>query len=255
MRLLLAKARPDWARWQSQLAPYADLMLHDPWRLTLHPETAERRSLWLNLDEYQGVICVSPTAASQLTAALDRYWPQPPLGVDWLCNGPATARVLSQGGLVPQFPASGHTAEEVLSLPSTQAVSQRKWLVVKGAGGRELYPQVLQERGAEVQSIEVYERALDPAVLEDMTRLSGQADAVLVSSQLLGDALWGGQNSNWRSWQGTWLLTSPRLMAWARERGIAHCLLAPGASPEAVAQCLSGQGVTARPGSPYTDTH
>lgn len=255
MRLLLAKARSDWARWQSLLAPHADVMFHDPWRLTLYPETPERRSLWLNLDEYQGVICVSPTAAGQLTAALDHYWPQPPLGVNWLCNGPATARVLSQGGLVPQFPASGHTAEAVLDLPSTQAVSQRKWLVVKGAGGRELYPQVLRERGAQVQSIEVYERALDPAVLDDMARQSSQADAVLVSSQLLGEALWGDQNSNWRRWQGIWILTSPRLMAWARERGIAHCQLAPGASPEAVAQGLSGQGVTARPGSPYTDTH
>ena len=255
MRLLLAKARPDWARWQSQLAPHADLMLHDPWRLTLRPETPERRSLWLNLDEYQGVICVSPTAASQLTAALDHYWPQPPARVHWLCNGPATARVLSQGGLVPQFPVSGHTAEEVLALPSTQAVAQRKWLVVKGAGGRDLYPQVLQGRGAEVQSIDVYDRALDPAILEDMARLSGQTDAVLVSSQLLGNALWGGQSSPWRSWQGTWLLTSPRLMAWARERGIDRRVQTPGASPEAVVQCLSGRGVTAWPGSPYTDTH
>lgn len=241
MRLLLAKARPDWARWQAQLQAHADLVLRDPWQLTLRPETPETRSLWLNLDEYQGVVCVSPTAASQLIAALDHYWPQPPLCVQWLCNGPATAGVLAQGGLVPQFPASGHTAEDVLNLPSTQAVSNRKWLVVKGAGGRDLYPQVLQNRRAEVHTVEVYERALDPVVLEEMAHLSGQVDAVLISSQMLGNALLAGHDSLWRNWTGTWILTSPRLIAWAREQGIAPCLLAKGASPEAVAHCLCAE--------------
>lgn len=241
MRLLLAKARPDWARWQAQLQAHADLTLRDPWQLTLRPETPEVRSLWLNLDEYQGVVCVSPTAARQLTAAIDHYWPQPPFGVQWLCNGPATAEVLGLGGLVPQFPATGHTAEDVLALPSTQAVSNRKWLVVKGAGGRDLYPQVLQKRGAEVHSAEVYERSLDPVVLKELAQLSSRVDAVLVSSQMLGEALWGGHGSLWRNWPGTWVLTSPRLMDWARKRGIARCLLAKGATPEAVAQCLSAE--------------
>lgn len=240
MRLLLAKARPDWERWRAQLSSYAELTLRDPWRLTVKPETPEARSLWLNLDEFQGVICVSPTAASQLTQALDQYWPQPPVGVQWLCNGPATAETLRQGGLSPQFPAAGHTAEDVLALPSTQTVARQKWLVVKGSGGRELYPQVLKERGAEVQTIEVYERALDPAVLKEMARLSSEVDAVLVSSQLLGEALWSAQGGVWQSWQGLWLLTSPRLLNWARERGIVHCRLAGGASPEAITQSLHG---------------
>ncbi|MEX0623877.1 MAG: uroporphyrinogen-III synthase [Saccharospirillum sp.] len=240
MRLLLAKARPDWARWQTALAPHAELTLRDPWRLTLRPETPADRSTWLNLDEFQGVICVSPTAASQLIAALDRYWPQPPAGVHWLCNGPATAEVLSQGGLMPQFPASGHTAEDVLALAPTQAVTQRKWLVVKGAGGRGIYPQVLKDRGAEVYTIEVYERALDPAVLAEMSRLSSEVDALLISSQLLGEALRSGHNGAWKVWPGLWILTSPRLLNWAREQGIVQCRLASGASPEAVAQSLHG---------------
>ncbi|WP_051207832.1 uroporphyrinogen-III synthase [Saccharospirillum impatiens] len=238
MRLLLAKARSDWARWQSYLDPHAELMLHDPWQLTLSPETPERRSLWLNLDEYQGVICVSPTAASQLTAALDHYWPQPPQGVLWVCNGPATAEVLGRGGLTPVFPVSGHTAEDVLSLLSTLNVAQRKWLVVKGVGGRDLYPRELRDRGAQVQTMDVYERALDPAILEHMSRSSSQADAVLVSSQMLGEALLAGENSRWLNWPGLWVLTSPRLMDWARDQGIGRSLGTPGASPEAVAQAL-----------------
>lgn len=238
MRLLLAKARPDWERWWAHLSPYAELILRDPWRLTVKPETPERRAVWLNLDEFQGVICVSPTAAGQLTEALDHYWPQPPVAVQWLCNGPATAEVLHQGGLSPQFPASGHTAEDVLALPSTHSVTRQKWLVIKGTGGRDLYPQVLKERGAEVRTIEVYERALDPVVLEEMHRLSGEVDTLLVSSQLLGEALWAGQGGVWRSWQGLWLLTSPRLLNWARERGIEHCRLTNGASPESITQSL-----------------
>lgn len=238
MRLLLAKARADWGRWQSQLEPLADVILHDPWRLTWLPETPQRRTLWLNLDVYQGVICVSATAASQLTAALDHYWPQPPLGVHWLCNGPATAAVLTQGGLRARFPDTGHTAEDVLNLPETRSVNNGKWLIVKGTGGRDIYPRVLQARGAGVETVVVYERALDPAAVQALHRLSGQAEAVLVSSVMLGDALWGGADSPWRRWQGTWILTSPRLMNWARERGINRCLQASGASPAAVADCL-----------------
>jgi uroporphyrinogen-III synthase len=174
-------------------------------------------------------------AARQLIRALDTYWPQPPAGVHWLCNGPATADILRQAGLEPQFPGSGHTAEDVLSLPATEAVTGSKWLVVKGGGGRDVYPHELEHRGAQVTALEAYDRALEAEVLGDINQCAPGVDAVLVSSLLLGEAL---VNGVWREWPGIWILTSPRLLEWARKQGLRHCLLAKGASPDAVSQAI-----------------
>jgi uroporphyrinogen-III synthase len=237
--LLLPKAQTDWARWRARLAPLAELQLLDPWQLTIRPETPQLKTLWLNLDQFQGVICVSPFAARQLTGALDRYWPQPPARVYWVCNGPGTAEPLQQAGLCPTFPEHGHTAETVLSMPELAAVAQQKWLVVKGGGGRDLYPEVLTSRGADVQTVAVYDRALDPVAIDRINRERQQVDAILVSSMLLADALWSRDSKGWSRWQGCWILTSERLLDWAEQRRIGHTRVTTGASPEAVAQVLA----------------
>ncbi len=61
--------------------------------LDLQPlaETPAQRSLWLDLDRYAAVLVVSKPAARLGLAALDQYWPQPPLQA-WFAVGAATRR-------------------------------------------------------------------------------------------------------------------------------------------------------------------
>lgn len=221
MRLLLPKPETDWARWRDGLAGLdIDVKLIDPWRLSALEETPAQRSLWLELDQFAGVICVSRRAATALVDALDRYWPMPPVRLHWLCNGPATAAVLTAADLAAQFPAIANTAEAVLMLPATQAVAGQKWLVVKGEGGRSVFAASLQSRGAEVTEITVYRRALQPAALRQLSAQRDQADAMLVSSLTLAEGLLA-HDANWLDWPGRWLFSSARLLDWGREQGIA----------------------------------
>lgn len=220
MRLLLPKPETDWSRWRDGLAALdIELTLVDPWRLTRLEETPAQRSVWLELDQFAGVICVSRCAAEALTDALDRYWPMPPVRLHWLCNGPATAEVLAQADLAAQFPDSANTAEAVLTLPSTREVAGQKWLVVKGEGGRSVFAETLQRRGAEVTEITVYRRALKAEALTELSAQRAQADAMLVSSLTLAEGLLA-HDAGWRDWRGRWLFSSARLLAWAQEQGI-----------------------------------
>ncbi|WP_108126337.1 uroporphyrinogen-III synthase [Saccharospirillum mangrovi] len=220
MRLLLPKPEPDWARWRDGLAGVGvEPILIDPWQLEWLDETPAQRSLWLELDQFSGVICVSRRAAEALVSALDRYWPMPPARLHWLCNGPATASVLAAADLPVQFPESDNTAEAVLALPQTRDVALQKWLIVKGEGGRSVFAQTLQQRSAEVTETAVYRRALRAEALADLSRQRDQADAILVSSLTLAQGLVQ-QDAGWQDWPGRWLFSSPRLLDWARDVGI-----------------------------------
>ena len=66
MRLLLPKPETDWSRWRDGLSGLdIELTLVDPWRLTRLEETPAQRSLWLELDLFAGVICVSRRAVQR----------------------------------------------------------------------------------------------------------------------------------------------------------------------------------------------
>ena len=47
------------------------------------PETPEMRRIWLDIDQYHKIIVISPFAATCLSEALDRFWPQLPIGIDY----------------------------------------------------------------------------------------------------------------------------------------------------------------------------
>lgn len=239
MRLLLPKPRRDWRRWREGLITTGvELGLVDPWSFELFAESPGRRALWLNLDLYQGVICVSAPAARVLTDVLDAYWPMPPVGVLWVCNGPGTASILSTAGLDPIFPTRIHTAEAVLALPELQNPEGQKWLVVKGEGGRNFFAEALTERGAVVTEADVYRRKLDSDGLQQLVDESASADAILISSLTLAEGMLAAAKSHWRQWPGLWLVSSERIADWARAQGLRRVQQTDGASLASVHDAL-----------------
>lgn len=239
MRLLLPKPRRDWERWQAGLeATGIQLELVDPWQFEWLPETPWQRTQWLNLDEYQGVVCVSARAAEGLVHALDRYWPMPPVRVSWLCNGSGTAQLLQEAELKAGFPERDNTAEAVLQMPETLDVTDQKWMVIKGEGGRDTFAQTLSQRGAAVTEMVLYRRALDPQAMESLHQRSKETDVLLVSSQTLAEGLWRHAPAHWHQWPGEWLVSSDRLLAWAQHQGVPHCRSTNGAALENVRRTL-----------------
>lgn len=132
---------------------------------------------------YDLAIFVSANAVQYTVAALaPRAWPS---SVKIAAIGSATARALAARGLsVDIAPQRDFTSEALLALPEFQSVQQRRILIPRGAGGREILRDTLRARGAQVDYLEVYRRdtaTTDPAALLEHGR-AGAIDAVLIAS-------------------------------------------------------------------------
>jgi uroporphyrinogen-III synthase len=103
--------------------------------------------------------------------------------------GNATARALAAGGMkVTSVPADGRAdSEGLLALQDFAALDGQRVLIVKGVGGRDLLRRELTQRGAEVRTVELYERRLAtpaPAALHGLhdALASGCRLAVIATS-------------------------------------------------------------------------
>jgi uroporphyrinogen-III synthase len=240
--MILPKARTEWLRWQSALSEVS-VNIHwiDPWAIELLPETPKVKQAWLDLDQNKVVICVSPTAAQALIDGIDQYWPMPPSGVHWLCNGPRTAAVIQQFGLPVEHPETGYTAEDVMVLAKPLLQSYDACLIVKGVGGRNAFKDYLSAAGQKVTEVEVYQRSVNQSVLAEMVRYAETSRTLWLSSSFLGEALLEQNGDFWRSWSGEWWVSSSRLEHWCLENGLVKVRQAAGATVEALAKMLRNE--------------
>ncbi len=113
-----------------------------------------------------------------------------PLDLRVAAVGRATARALDEIGLEPTLVPERMDSEGLLALPELQSVAGWRVRIVRGNGGRETLREVLRERGAEVDYVEVYRRRLprrNPAnLIRNWPRL---VDVVTVTSVQILDNL------------------------------------------------------------------
>jgi len=205
-------------------------------------ETPAQRSLWLDIDQYQKIIVVSPFAAHCLSDALERYWPQLPVGIDYYSVGTATAEALNQRlGVRVRTPppdAVEDTSEALLTLPSLRQLAEQKVLLVAGEGGRLLMTNTLRERGARVTRSEIYRREyVAPPPAAGQLLHTGRYQALIVTS---GELL---------KYLATWcqhgalhqplIVSSRRLATLADNLGFTTTTVASGATPPALTAALA----------------
>lgn len=148
------------------------------------PEDAKIRSRVLELDRYDLLFFISTNAAGLGMALIDKYWPQFPIQLDIFAVGPTTAAVIEDYGLKAVFPSERMSSEALLALPALAAVNDKRALIVRGVGGRELLAVELLKRGANVDYLELYRRqapAFDPGAIAGLLT-SDKPDAVVVTS-------------------------------------------------------------------------
>ncbi|WP_027962596.1 uroporphyrinogen-III synthase [Halomonas halodenitrificans] len=206
------------------------------------PESPEQRAAWLDFDQFRRVVVVSPFAVECLAAALDRFWPQLPVGVDYYAVGQATASALNAhlGVRVHVPPASvgEDTSEALLTLGSLHSLDNEKILLVAGEGGRTLLAETLAARGARVTRLALYRRTLRPPVPAMAERLAtGDFRALVVSSGEMLEYL-----ARWcagAALNQPLIVSSARLATLAGKLGFRDAVVARGATPAVLAAAVA----------------
>ncbi|MCV6605804.1 MAG: uroporphyrinogen-III synthase [Porticoccaceae bacterium] len=151
-------------------------------------EPLERiKSRVMALASYPVVIFVSRPAALLGADWIDHYWPQLPVATQFFAVGESTRQVLAQQGIDARVPTVEQTSEGLLALPELQQLQGRKVLIAKGEGGRELLVTELQQRGAQVDELNLYTRNPDNHCQQDIANAlqSGLNAVVAHSTELL----------------------------------------------------------------------
>ncbi len=147
----------------------------------------ELSDCFANINQYDFVIFVSRNAVA---AVFQYYLNKDDLNsgnIQLLAIGSGTASALSELSMSDVLHAGVQADSESLLLLSeldSELVRNRKVLIVRGIGGRELLADNLKQRGAWVDYAEVYQRALPEYEIQQSRELwqNEQPDAVIISS-------------------------------------------------------------------------
>lgn len=112
----------------------------------------------MDLDLYSKVIFVSPNAARIGAHWIDDFWPQRPIGIEWIGIGLQTVKQLHALDFNAWCSPSGQDSEALLAHPKMNAVDGERILILRGNGGRDLMHDILTTRGAKVDYCTVYYR-------------------------------------------------------------------------------------------------
>jgi len=161
--------------------------------LEIEPISDSRQlsDLIARLADFDLAVFISPNAVQFGIAAI-RAAGELPDGLRIATVGQGSARALRNAGVSEVIaPLDRSDSEALLDLPQLQNVQNRKIVIFRGDGGRELLGDTLKSRGAEVEYANCYHRS-KPA-LDISTLLASRPDAITISSSealsYLGDHL------------------------------------------------------------------
>jgi uroporphyrinogen-III synthase len=133
------------------------------------------------LDGYDVAIFVSANAAEYGVPAAGRW----PARLAVFAPGPGTAIALAAAGLPgAQIPPTSYDSEGLLALPALTAVAGKRVLIFRGGGGREVLAETLRARGATVDHVDCYRRAVPEAGAAGLVEAlrEGRAHALTLTS-------------------------------------------------------------------------
>lgn len=171
------------AAWQAQLSALGckvlALPLLDIVPLTGNDETQRIKQHVLKLDEYQHVLFVSQNAVAEAFRWFEDYWPQLPVGIYYYGVGAKTAKSIAAFGVPVLEAGAAMNSEALLALPELQDVRDSKILICRGQGGRPKLGEELAARGAKVDYLELYQRAVPQGAGEALANIDWQQRHVI----------------------------------------------------------------------------
>lgn len=185
----------------------------------------------LNLLEqhYDGVIVVSPAAVRFCAEALNqhqRQWPD----TTYYTVGSGTAEALVTAcHKTVTYPAPEHHGEALLALEELQAVDGTRWLIITGQQGRTVLADTLAQRGARVDTLEVYQRVplvhdFDAEAATDLANWQQNVGTIVVTSEQQLTLFWESLPQSAHTWarQVRWVVSSQYLHDILSGHGVAE---------------------------------
>lgn len=136
---------------------------------------------WLTVDlcNLNFMIFVSRNAVEHFVAARQDFTYG---GITVVAMGAGTAAGLQEHGIQADIqPPAPAGSESLLAMPEFNSVKDKKILIVRGEGGRELLADTLAARGAKIDYIEVYRRCL-PSIDKEKIAQAKTAECVVITS-------------------------------------------------------------------------
>ena len=157
------------------------------------------------LGSYDLAIFVSRNAVTAAATRIKHDWPaQLPLAA----VGKSTAQALQrQWGRTVIAPDDQYNSEALLALPELQSVSNKRIIIFRGTGGRDLLANALSCRGANVEYAEVYQRAMPGYRLAELRKHDPIDIIVVTSNEGLANLLRMAEAD-----QRDWLLNMPLIV-------------------------------------------
>jgi uroporphyrinogen-III synthase len=162
--------------------------------------------------------------------------------------GKATATALQSAKIaVDTIVPPPHTSESLLAMPQFADVANKRILIVRGAGGRDVMRAALSERGATVELLDAYRRVpikptdAEIAALEDRWQSSG-IDVVTLTSVEILECLFAVLTERGRELltRSPFVAVSERIAAAARVQGLTgHCMLARAADDDSIVGAMA----------------
>jgi len=207
-------------------------------------QQASIEKIFSKITTYHGIILVSVNAAEQALPWLKKY------------PHARTTKIFSVGKSTAMFYNENHvhdskvihprhdmSSEGLLALNELQAneVKGRRYLILRGSGGRELIAQTLKERGAYVDSCELYRRYLPEHHMPALQKILPQTDLIVISS---GESLenllsMAGEGLAKTLLDKPVLVPSERVAGIARQLDFQHIINAANATDDAVIEALA----------------
>ncbi|MBK8479636.1 MAG: uroporphyrinogen-III synthase [Proteobacteria bacterium] len=165
-RILVTRARQQAAQTCALLEQRGALALTMPTiAIVPPPDLAPLRAAVAALRSYQRLILTSANAVAALAETLELRGLDARMlaGIEVCAVGPATAERLRQLGIRADLVAKDHRAEGLLELLPARCVPGERVLLLRAARARDLLPETLRRRGAQVDVVTAYLTTLPPA--------------------------------------------------------------------------------------------
>ncbi len=195
----------------------------------------------LSLDQYDLLFFISTNAASMGMELIHDYWPQFPDQLAIYSVGPTTAGVIESYGLKAEYPVERMSSEGLLALASLAQLEDKKALIVRGVGGRELLATALREQGAWVDYLELYQRTMptyEPGQLSNSLTNEPPAAVIVTSAEALANFSALLRRDNISADAVPLFVSSARIAGNAAEFGFRKTITMSGADDRAIIESL-----------------